>query len=138
MGLLLLAAINAKHTLLPDEIVYPLLWLGLLYHAFLGDCTKQIFGAVVAYSVPFVLLCLGKWKMRKELMGHGDLKTFALVGAWLGLEAIPFIFANFLLAIIATSVIWAVLARRMSLSIVPTGCAHLLAASLYIFGVRVV
>jgi len=92
--LLLLARIDARTHLLPDVLTQPLLWLGLLWHAAgLGERSLElaVWGAAAGYIVlwlPAGLLgaCLGK-----TLMGHGDFKLSAAIGAWLGCWALPFV-----------------------------------------------
>lgn len=54
-GVLLLAAINWRTSLLPDKLVQPLLWSGLLYHASHGNAVDQIYGATVGFAVPWVI-----------------------------------------------------------------------------------
>lgn len=91
MGLLLLAWIDAKTYLLPDAIVYPLLWLGLIANldGLFVPLEQAVVGAVVGY-VSFWLIAKGfALLMRREGMGHGDFKLLAAMGAWLGWTVLP-------------------------------------------------
>lgn len=92
--LLLLARIDARTHLLPDVLTLPLLWLGLLWHAAgLGERTLDVavWGAAAGYMVLWLPAgLLGTW-LGKALMGHGDFKLSAAIGAWLGCWALPFV-----------------------------------------------
>lgn len=91
---LLVAAsvIDLRTTLLPDSLVYPLLWLGLAASA-LGvagtvEPAHAIFGALAGYLSLWSVYWLFKLLTGKEGMGYGDFKLLAALGAWCGPEAI--------------------------------------------------
>jgi leader peptidase (prepilin peptidase)/N-methyltransferase len=92
--LLLLARIDLRTHLLPDLLTLSLLWAGLLWHAAdLGDLSlaQSVWGAVTGYIVLWLpCVCLSRW-CGKEVMGHGDFKLSAAIGAWLGCLALPFV-----------------------------------------------
>ncbi len=92
--LLLLARIDARTHLLPDVLTQPLLWLGLLWHAAgLGERSLElaVWGAAAGYIVLWLPAgLLGAW-LGKTVMGHGDFKLSAAIGAWLGCWALPFV-----------------------------------------------
>lgn len=134
-NLLLLVVINANHTLLPDTIVLPTLWAGLLFHMSTGGGTDPIYGAAVGYLAPFAIACAIKAATGKEVIGRGDLKALAMAGAWLGLGALPVIFGAFVLGFILWSIIH--LAGRKLQGFVPTGPAHLFASLAVTLGVSV-
>lgn len=107
--LLLLARIDARTRLLPDMLTLPLLWVGLLWHA--ADMGEQsleqsVWGAAAGYIVLwFPSVVMGRWRGR-ELMGHGDFKFSAAIGAWLGCLSMPFVWliascASLLVALLA-------------------------------------
>lgn len=89
--LLCLAVIDLEHRLLPDALTLPLLWLGLLYN--LGDghveLHSAVIGAMAGYLSLWLVLHLARLILRKEGMGHGDLKLLAALGAWLGWQLLP-------------------------------------------------
>ncbi|HEY3487178.1 MAG TPA: A24 family peptidase [Gammaproteobacteria bacterium] len=90
-ALIALSVIDIRHTLLPDDITLPFLWLGLLLSIF-GIFTSPvdaILGAIYGYGSLFTVYYLFKWITGKEGMGFGDFKLFALFGAWLGWQALP-------------------------------------------------
>jgi prepilin signal peptidase PulO-like enzyme (type II secretory pathway) len=131
--LLLLAAVNSRSTMLPDMVVLPTLWAGLLWHARAGEAEGFIYGAVVAYLVPWLLETLLRLKTGRWLIGQGDMKAFAMAGAWVGLAEVGHLFGYFLLAL-AVEVGLLLVIRKGAGGIHPTGPAHLFASLAVVFG----
>ena len=90
-GLVCLTLIDFDHMLLPDQIVMPLLWLGLLVNitGTFVPLSDAVIGAAVGYMSLFSVFWLFKLLTGKEGMGYGDFKLFALFGAWLGWQLLP-------------------------------------------------
>ena len=103
-GLLSMSLIDADHQLLPDAIVLPLLWLGLIVNAFglFTLLTDALWGAVAGYLVLWCVFWLFKLITGKEGMGYGDFKLLAMLGAWGGWQILP-------LTILLSSIVGAVL-----------------------------
>ncbi len=92
-ALISLTFIDLDHQLLPDDITLPLLWLGLglsLFGVF-ADPATAIVGAMAGYLSLWSVYIIFKLLTGKEGMGYGDFKLLALLGAWLGWQAIPLI-----------------------------------------------
>ena len=89
-GLLALALIDFDTTLLPDGITLPLLWLGLLLHAWLdpGFLPQAVAGAAIGYATLWCVYQGFRLLTGKEGMGFGDFKLFAVLGAWFGAMAL--------------------------------------------------
>ena len=91
LTLLVLTQIDIDHMLLPDAITLPGIWAGLLVN--LGgtftDLHSAVIGAVAGYLALWLVYHLFKWLTGKEGMGYGDFKLLALLGAWLGWQALP-------------------------------------------------
>jgi len=107
-GLLVLAFIDFEYKILPDIIVFPLLWCGLissLYHLFVSS-EEAILGVCFAYLFLYILAKCYQVLMKVEAMGEGDFKCFALLGAWLGIKALPYIL---FMAAVAGSIVGIVL-----------------------------
>ena len=84
--LIALSGIDLRTQLLPDQLVYPLLWLGLLLSlvpVFAGSASA-IVGAAVGYLSLWSVYWGFKLLTGKEGMGYGDFKLLAALGAWMG------------------------------------------------------
>ncbi|TFY92417.1 prepilin peptidase [Pseudomonas kairouanensis] len=90
-GLLAMSLIDADHQLLPDVLVLPLLWLGLIINGFglLTALHDALWGAVIGYMSLWSVFWLFKLATGKDGMGHGDFKLMALLGAWGGWQILP-------------------------------------------------
>ena len=135
-SVLLLATINIQSRLLPDIIVFPSLWLGLLYHAYTGMSTEHIYGAVAAYLIPYLLVTFLQRAQERRLMGNGDFKAMAMAGAWLGLNALPTFITGFAIGLALWSLIQLCLHKTFRLQ-VSTGPAHLSGAIAATFGTQI-
>ena len=90
-ALITLTLIDYDHMLLPDQIVMPILWLGLLINinGTFVPLQDAVIGAAVGYMSLFSVFWLFKLVTGKEGMGYGDFKLFALFGAWIGWHLLP-------------------------------------------------
>ena len=90
-ALITLAVIDAETTLLPDCITLPLLWLGLLINS--GDAwtplTMAVWGAALGYGVLWLVFHAFKRITGRDGMGFGDFKLMAALGAWFGVQSVP-------------------------------------------------
>ncbi len=90
-ALVALSAIDLDRRLLPDNITLPFLWLGLLFNLF-GTYTSvesSLLGAMAGYGILWLVYQLFRLATGKEGMGYGDFKLLAMLGAWLGWQALP-------------------------------------------------
>ncbi|MBF7730264.1 prepilin peptidase [Pseudomonas sp. N040] len=103
-GLLTMSLIDADHQLLPDDLVLPLLWLGLIVNSFglFTSLPEALWGAVAGYLSLWLVYWLFKLVTGKEGMGYGDFKLLAMLGAWGGWQVLP-------LTILLSSLVGAVL-----------------------------
>jgi len=108
-ALLAASGIDVQHKLLPDSLVLPILWLGLLISLVpvFTDSSSSLIGAAVGYMSLWSLYWVFKLLTGKEGMGYGDFKLLALLGAWCGWQALFVILltASFLGAIIGIGLI---------------------------------
>jgi leader peptidase (prepilin peptidase) / N-methyltransferase len=107
-GLLAMSMIDVDHQLLPDSLVLPLLWLGLIvnYFGLFAPLPDAMWGAVAGYLSLWSVYWLFKLITGKEGMGYGDFKLLAMLGAWGGWQVLP-------LTILLSSVVGAVLGTLM-------------------------
>lgn len=107
-GLLAMSMIDVDHQLLPDSLVLPLLWLGLIasYFGLFASLSDAMWGAVAGYLSLWSVYWLFKLITGKEGMGFGDFKLLAMLGAWGGWQILP-------LTILLSSVVGAVLGTIM-------------------------
>jgi prepilin signal peptidase PulO-like enzyme (type II secretory pathway) len=95
MLMLTLAAIDYRTKLLPDWLIYIGLWLGLfvnVQHIWVIP-EAAIIGALLGYTVPWLLIAAGK-RVHKDIMGYGDCKMLAMLGAWFGPVLLPSLLAT--------------------------------------------
>jgi leader peptidase (prepilin peptidase)/N-methyltransferase len=103
-GLLAMSMIDCDHQLLPDALVLPLLWLGLIANHFgvFTSLEDALWGAIAGYLSLWSVYWLFKLLTGKEGMGYGDFKLLAMLGAWGGWQILP-------LTILLSSLVGAVL-----------------------------
>lgn len=107
-GLLAMSMIDVDHQLLPDSLVLPLLWLGLIANSFgmFTSLEDALWGAIAGYLSLWSVYWLFKLVTGKEGMGYGDFKLLAMLGAWGGWQVLP-------LTILLSSLVGAVLGLIM-------------------------
>ncbi|PKM24870.1 MAG: prepilin peptidase [Gammaproteobacteria bacterium HGW-Gammaproteobacteria-13] len=107
-GLLAMSLIDVDHQLLPDSLVLPLLWLGLIANSFglFTNLENALWGAIAGYLSLWSVYWLFKLVTGKEGMGYGDFKLLAMLGAWGGWQVLP-------LTILLSSLVGAVLGLIM-------------------------
>lgn len=91
--LIVLSIIDIDHQLLHDDIVFPLLWLGLLCNLFnlYVPLSEAVIGAMAGYLSLWSVYWIFKLTTGKEGMGYGDFKLLATLGAWMGWKMLPLI-----------------------------------------------
>jgi leader peptidase (prepilin peptidase)/N-methyltransferase len=109
-ALIALTMIDFDTQLLPDNITLPFLWLGILISLLqLSNVTLEasIIGAMAGYLSLWCVYQVFKLVTGKEGMGFGDFKLLAVLGAWLGWQALPMIIllSAFVGAIVGISLI---------------------------------
>lgn len=92
-SLIALSFIDFDHKLLPDTLLLPILWLGLLVNSqgLITDIQSSLYGAVAGYLSLWFFYQAFKLLTGKEGMGYGDFKLLALIGAWLGWQMLPLV-----------------------------------------------
>ncbi len=94
--LVALATIDLEKGLLPNELSYPLLFLGLVAavlfptSAFLAPVESGVIGAVIGYVSFWLINHAFRLVTGRDGMGEGDFKLHAAIGAWIGWELMPY------------------------------------------------
>ncbi len=123
---LLIAAtfIDYDTKLLPDQLTYPLLWLGLLTNALttgIVPLTDAVLGAAAGYLFLWLTFWAFKFLTGKEGMGYGDFKLFAALGAWMGWQALPSIILLAAVTGLAYALVRIVMRRQSRADAIPFG-----------------
>lgn len=109
--LITMSVIDFHEQLLPDDLTYILLWLGLLLsidNTFIS-MKESIIGAAAGYLSLWTIYHLFRLLTGKEGMGYGDFKLLAALGAWLGWSNLP-------LVILLSSAVGAIFGIAMMIS----------------------
>lgn len=106
--LIVQSTIDLHHTIIPDEITLPMIWIGLIISIFgvFVDSHTAIIGAIAGYLLLWIIYWVFYLLTKKEGMGYGDFKLLAMLGAWLGWQMIPFIilFSSILGSIVGVTI----------------------------------
>lgn len=125
--MLLLTLINLKHQLLPDVLVLSCLWVGLLFQTQAGHAADHVYGAAVAFIVPWVVLQGFKRMLGGMPLGAGDLKALSMAGAWFGVEAVFGLLMFFTVSLVLGGIALRLLRPKVR-GLIPSGPAHLFAS----------
>ncbi len=89
-ALVALTLMDSYYRVLPDVITQPMIWLGLLVNLprIITTLEAAVAGALLGYLLLWCVNRLFRLVTGKEGMGHGDFKLLALLGAWLGWQAL--------------------------------------------------
>jgi leader peptidase (prepilin peptidase)/N-methyltransferase len=89
--LISMTLIDVDHKELPDDLTYPLLWLGLLVNldGSLVPLRDAVLGAVGGYLFLWAVARAYELVRGHIGMGEGDFKLLAAFGAWFGWKMLP-------------------------------------------------
>jgi leader peptidase (prepilin peptidase)/N-methyltransferase len=89
--LITMTLIDIDHKELPDDLTYPLLWLGLLINldGSFVPLREAVIGAAAGYMVLWTVARLYELVRGQIGMGEGDFKLLAALGAWFGWKMLP-------------------------------------------------
>jgi len=92
-SLIVVTFIDFDHQIIPDEISLPGIGLGFLASFFLQEpgWLSSLLGIAAGWGSLALVFYAYLWLTGREGMGGGDAKLLAMLGAFLGLKAVPFI-----------------------------------------------
>lgn len=134
-ALVVVTFIDFDHQIIPDEISLPGIGLGFLVSFFLPEpgWLSSLAGIIVGWGSLALVFYAYLWLTGREGMGGGDAKLLAMLGGFLGLQAVPFIiFTSSLVGSLAGLSIMALQRKGRHLAI-PFGPYLVFGAILYIF-----
>jgi leader peptidase (prepilin peptidase)/N-methyltransferase len=91
--LLIITFIDIDYQLIPDIISLPGIFIGLGSSFLMPHLSwlESFFGILIGGGFLFFVAIGYKWLTGRDGMGGGDVKLLAMMGAWLGWKAIPFV-----------------------------------------------
>lgn len=135
VALIVITFIDFDHQIIPDEISLSGVVLGFLASFFLPEpgWASSLAGIVVGWGSLALVFYAYLWLTGREGMGGGDAKLLAMLGAFLGWKAVPFIiFISSLVGSIVGLSLMALQRKGRHLAI-PFGPYLAMGAVLYIF-----
>jgi leader peptidase (prepilin peptidase)/N-methyltransferase len=109
--LIVVSFIDLDLRIIPDRVTLPGIAVGLILAPFLGLTTfgGSLLGAVVGGGALYLIAIAGTAAFGKESMGGGDIKLAAMLGAFLGWQAVLLLlFVAFLSGAVAGAILLAV------------------------------
>lgn len=134
-ALVVITFIDLDHQIIPDEISLPGIGLGFLASFFLPQpgWFSSLLGIVVGWGSLALVFYGYLWLTGREGMGGGDAKLLAMLGAFLGVAAVPFIIFTSSLVGTVAGLSMMTLQRKGRHLAIPFGPYLALGALLYLF-----
>ena len=102
---LIIFFVDLKHYIIPNSLTYSMMILGFLKSFYpnldpiFPNFLNSLIGGLLGYGIIWSIIYFYRQFKKKEGMGLGDAKLFAVIGFWFGWISIPFVI--FLSSIIA-------------------------------------
>jgi leader peptidase (prepilin peptidase)/N-methyltransferase len=127
--------IDIEHQIIPDEISLPGIIIGFIFSFFLQGHSwlNSLLGILLGGGSLLLVAYVYQWLTGKEGMGGGDIKLLAMMGAFLGWKAIPFIIFASSLVGSAIGITMMLVQKKDSKLAIPFGPYLAFGAVLYIF-----
>ena len=139
LSFIIIFFIDLKHFIIPNEITFSMMALGFLksfdpnLNSLFPNYINSLIGGLLGYGIIWSIIYFYKQVRKKEGMGLGDAKLFAVIGFWFGWLAIPFIiFLSSILALL--SVVPSLLKNLRTMSSqIPFGPYIIIGTLIYLF-----
>ncbi|WP_110968461.1 prepilin peptidase [Pseudomonas huaxiensis] len=121
--LLTLSLIDRQYHLLPDALVIPGLWAGLVLNSFglFTALQDALWGCVIGFGSLWAVSQLTELITGRESIGRGDLKLLALMGAWGGLKVLGWTLVFSLLGAALAALFFVLLGKLSTVTRIPFG-----------------
>jgi len=139
-GLIIATFVDFKYQIIPDEITYSWMVLGLIFSLLRPSLHRQfawhlglldsVLGLVIGGASIYLIGVVGKLIFKKEAMGGGDVKLMAAIGAFLGWK---YALLVFFVAPFFGSVVGIIMKFKYKIDIIPYGPYLSLAAIVAVF-----
>jgi len=133
-ALLVVIFIDLRHQIIPDMISLPGIVIGLVLSFFspLISWLDSLIGILCGGGVLYIIALLYFFLRKQEGMGGGDIKLLAMIGAFLGWQALPFVIFASSMSGALVGILFMVIERKEGLSTrIPFGPFLSLAALTY-------
>ncbi len=134
-SLIIVTFVDLDFQIIPDILSIPGIIAGIGASFFIPTISwiDSILGILAGGGFLFIIAVAYKWLTNRDGMGGGDIKLLAMVGAWLGWKAVPFILliSSFIGALIGS--ISLLLAKKSLRYKIPFGPFISIAAVIYLF-----
>ncbi len=108
LSFLIIFFIDLKHFIIPNSLTFPMIALGFVksfdpnLNPIFPNYINSLIGGLFGYGIIWAIIFFYMQIRKKEGMGLGDAKLFAVIGFWFGWVAIPFvIFFSSIIALIS-------------------------------------
>lgn len=126
-----LTFIDLEEGILPNVLTFPGMALGIGFSVWLGYWPAAVIGMLAGYWIFWLVARLFLLITGREGMGYGDFKLLAMLGAFMGWQALPFIIlASSVIGVVAGST-FLLLANRGLKAEIPFGPYLALAGMLW-------
>ena len=105
---LIIFFIDLKHFIIPNSLTYSMMILGFIksfdpnLNPIFPNFLNSLIGGLLGYGIIWSIIYFYRQFKKKEGMGLGDAKLFAVIGFWFGWISIPFvIFLSSILALLS-------------------------------------
>ena len=108
LSFIIIFFIDLKHFIIPNVLTFSMMALGFIksfdpnLNSIFPNYINSLIGGLLGYGIIWSIIFFYKQIRKKEGMGLGDAKLFAVIGFWFGWIAIPFvIFLSSIIALIS-------------------------------------
>ncbi len=139
LSFIIIFFIDLKHFIIPNEITFSMMVLGFIksfdpnLNSLFPNYINSLIGGLLGYGIIWSIIYFYKQLRKKEGMGLGDAKLFAVIGFWFGWLAIPFIiFLSSIIALLSVAPSLIKNSKTMS-SQIPFGPYIIIGTVVYLF-----